>query len=151
MVKIMVYDNFTKKEIIESTKKANEVEIYIQTDDRHDFHSDCISSSLSLERIDDLPYDEDGKVPVCIEIMNKEDYSNTIIANSSVSWEDFGWEDDDKIAIIMVDYKHIKIKSIVPRLVELYGESEAREFIQEWETEDDYCTEYLFNKAYHLL
>lgn len=149
----MVYDKLTKKEIIERAKNVNEVEIYVQTDDyaNHDFHSDFISSSLSLEHIDDLPYDENGEVPVCIEIMDKEDYSNSIIANSSVSWEDFGWEDDDKIAIIMLDYKHIKIKTIMPKLVEMYGEREAHGLLKEWETEDDYCTEYLFNKAYNLL
>ena len=35
-------------------------------------------------------------------LMNKEEYSNTILANCGTTWEDYGFDDADKILVIKV-------------------------------------------------
>jgi len=94
---------YTKSQIIEKTKSANYVEIYRLWDRSHGIYSDYLESDVDIETIDDLPYNIKGEVDVDIEIMDKEDYSNSVIANSSVTWEDFGWEDDEKVAVIILN------------------------------------------------
>ena len=99
---------YTKKEIIEKTKSANYVEIYLLRDTSHRIHSDNIVSDVDFETIEDLPYNIKGQVDVDIEIMDKEDYSNSVIANTSVTWEDFGWEDYEKVAVIILNEQTLK-------------------------------------------
>lgn len=94
---------YTKEEIIEKTKSANHVEIYRLWDRRHGIHSDYLDSDVNIETIDDLPYNSNGQVDVDIDIMDKEDYCSTVIANSSVTWEDFDWDDNDKVAVIILN------------------------------------------------
>lgn len=94
---------YTKSQITEKTKSANYVEIYTKKNAQGEIHTDNLDSSAELVTIDDLPYNINGEVDADIEIMDKEDYSHSVLANSSVSWEDFGWEDNDKVAIIILN------------------------------------------------
>lgn len=94
---------YTKSQIIEKTNSANYVEIYTKKNAQGEIHTDNLDSSVELDTIDNLPYNVKGEVDVDIEIMDKEDYSHSVLANSSASWEDFGWEDDEKVAVIILN------------------------------------------------
>jgi hypothetical protein len=57
------------------------------------FHTDRINS------VDD--YSESDEVTE-YELMNREDYSQSVLANSSVSWEEYGLDDRDKILVVKI-------------------------------------------------
>ena len=97
----MVTREFTKQEIIEITKDANYVDIYWLKNPNGEIHTDNLYSSADVDHIDDIPFDEDGKVDACIEIMGREDYANTVLANSSIFAEDV-LDKDETVAIIVL-------------------------------------------------
>ena len=74
-------------------------ELYKYTDRTHRLHTDFIES-LDQD-VNELPFDEKDEIDVDIQEMDKEDYSNSILANSSVAWEDM-FEDDEKVVVIVV-------------------------------------------------
>ena len=57
------------------------------------FHTDRIKS------VDD--YSESDEVTE-YELMNREDYSQPVLANSPVSWEEYGLDDRDKILVVKI-------------------------------------------------
>lgn len=96
---------YTKQEIVNATKNATFIETYTYTDQTRRIHTDTVryigDGSLDKTEIEALPYDTNGEVDVDIELMDKEDYSNTILANSCERWED-ACDEDDIIAVIVV-------------------------------------------------
>ena len=103
----MIYDSYTKEQIIERTKDAALIETYVLTGLGRGIHTDNLkyvgTGTFDNQEIENLPFDEDGKVEVNIEIMDKEDYERTVLANSSESWSDYDLKDDDKIAVIILN------------------------------------------------
>lgn len=103
----MIYDSFTKEEIIERTNQAAMIETYVLTGLGRGIHTDNLKyvglAEFDNREIDNLPFDEEGKVEVNIEIMGKEDYEKTVLANCSQSWSDYDLADDDKIAVIILN------------------------------------------------
>jgi hypothetical protein len=102
----MIYNSYTKQEIIESTKDAALIETYVLTGLGRGIHTDNLkyvgTSTFDIQEIENLPFDEDGKVEADIEIMGKEDYEGTVLANCCDVWpEDL--TDDDKIAVIILN------------------------------------------------
>ena len=57
------------------------------------FHTDRIKC------VDD--YSESDEVTE-YELMNREDYSQPVLANSPVSWEEYGLDDRDKILVVKI-------------------------------------------------
>lgn len=96
---------YTKEELIELAKEATVVETYEYTDKTHRIHTDTVkyigNSEYDNTEIEALPYDENGEVDVDAELMDREDYEHTILANCCTPWEDM-FEDDDKILVIAV-------------------------------------------------
>ena len=95
---------YTKQEIIDCTKEAALIETYVFTGNNHRIHTDNIkyvgSGTFDNEEIENLPF-VDGEADADIHIMSKEEYEESVLANSSESWpEDLN--DDDKIAVIII-------------------------------------------------
>lgn len=59
------------------------------------------NSSFDNSEIDELPFDDNGEVDADVELMDREDYERTILANCSSSWEDM-YDDGDKVLVIVV-------------------------------------------------
>lgn len=57
------------------------------------FHTDRIKA------VDDY---SDADEVIEWQLMDKEDYSNSILANVCTTWEDFGFEEDDKILVVKI-------------------------------------------------
>ena len=71
-----------------------DVEVYVDKwNYRAGFHTDRIES------VDD--YSDKSEV-LEYELMDKEMYSATVLANVGLTWEDYGLDDDDKILVIKV-------------------------------------------------
>ena len=103
-----MFTTYTKQEIIEATAKAALVETYKQTDLGRGIHTDNIkyigTGTFDNQEIENLPYDENGEIEVDITIMDKEEYTSTVLANCCEEWpEDLS--DDDTIAVIIVKNK----------------------------------------------
>ena len=88
-----------KQQIKDALKDAKEIEVYKYTDSAHRIHTDFIES-VEMDA-DALPYDDNGEIDADVILMDEEEYSRTILANSCVSTKDF-WEGDDKIGIIVL-------------------------------------------------
>lgn len=104
----MLYLTYTKQEIIDKTANAALIETYELTGLGRGIHTDNLryigTGTFDNQEIENLPYNEYGEVEVDIRIMDKEDYSSTVIANSCEEWpEDLS--DDDTIAVIIVKSK----------------------------------------------
>lgn len=102
----MIYDSYTKAEIIERTKDAALIETYVLTGLGRGIHTDNLkyigTSTFDNQEIENLPFDKEGKVEANIEMMGKDDYEQTVLANSCEEWpEDL--TDDDKIAVIILN------------------------------------------------
>ena len=96
---------YNKQELIEKAKEASFVETYEYVGKNHSVHTDTVkyigNSSFDISEIDALPFDENGEVDADVELMDREDYERTILANCSSSWEDM-YDDGDKVLVIVV-------------------------------------------------
>lgn len=102
----MIYNSYTKQEIIEATKDAALIETYVLTGLGRGIHTDNLkyvgTSTFDIQEIENLPFDEDGKVEANINLMDKEEYERTVLANSSEEWPT-DLTPTDKIAVIIVN------------------------------------------------
>lgn len=64
------------------------------------FHSDRV---VSVE-----DYSDSDEVIEC-SLMDKDEYSSTILANVGTSWEDFGFDDTDKILVLKINSKGVTL------------------------------------------
>ena len=96
---------YNKSELIARAAEATLVETYEYTGKNHRIHTDTVkyigNSNFDNSESEALPYDENGEVDVDVELMDKEDYERSILANSCTSWEDM-YQEDDKILVIVV-------------------------------------------------
>lgn len=96
---------YTKDQLIKLTESATSIETYKYQFSNGNIHTDNVeyigNGSFDKSEIDNLAYDESGEVDVDVEIMDADRYSNTILANSSVSIEE-GNDPTDTIAVIVV-------------------------------------------------
>lgn len=69
-------------------------EVYVDKwQHQYGFHTD---------RVDCIDDYSDSDEAIEYDLMDKEDYSNSILANTCTSWEDYGYKDSDKILVIKV-------------------------------------------------
>lgn len=105
---------YNKSELIARAEKATIVETYEYTGKNHRIHTDTVkyigNSNFDKSEIEDLPYDENGEVDVDVQLMEREDYETTILANCSSSWKDM-YADDDKILVIVVKDRRTRYES----------------------------------------
>lgn len=96
---------YNKSELINRAAEATLVETYEYTGKNHRIHTDTVkyigNSNYDNSEIEALPYDEKGEVDVDVELMDREDYENTILANRSNTWDDM-YAEDDKILVIVL-------------------------------------------------
>ena len=94
-----------KQQIIDETKQAAMIEVYRLTGLGRGIHTDNLEyigyGEFDSREIDTLPLDENGEVDVDINLMGKEEYESTVLANSSEEWPT-DLSDTDKIAVIIV-------------------------------------------------
>lgn len=89
---------YTKNEL-QAMVNCKYYEIYKYNDHTHRIHTDTVHP---LEQdINKLPYDDRGEVDVDVKDMDKEEYSRSMLANTSARWEDM-FEDDDRVLVIVV-------------------------------------------------
>ena len=88
-----------KKQITSALREANEIEVYEYTDSTCRIHTDFIDS-LDLD-LDSLPYNAQGEIDVDIFVMDEKEYASTVLANSSISTEEF-WVDGYKIGVVVL-------------------------------------------------
>lgn len=96
--------SYTKEEVKKMAAQAAEVEIYrFNQADRfvrgiHTDNTACLDMS-----IDNLPEDFTGQV----ELMDEEEYGNTILANSSMDadFEDWHGSKDAKVLVVVLSYE----------------------------------------------
>lgn len=94
----------TKEEVKKMADQAAEVEIYRfnQTDRYvHGIHTD--NTACMDMKVDDLPDEFKGDV----QLMDEEEYGNTILANSSISadFEDWYGDKDAKVLVVVLSYE----------------------------------------------
>ena len=96
---------YNKQELIERAKEATFVETYEYVGKNHSIHTDTVkyigNSSFDISEIDALPFDDNGEVDADVELMDREDYERTILANCSSTWDDL-FDDGDKVLVIVV-------------------------------------------------
>ena len=99
--------SYTKQELQKFFEKsgAEYLEIYAYTDTTNNLHTDCIDSAYDsngaeITSIEQLP---DGDIKCDWQVMDAEDYSHSILANSCVSFSDI-FAPDDKVFVIVLDY-----------------------------------------------
>lgn len=96
---------YNKSELIAMAAQAAAVETYEYTGKNHSIHTDTVryigNGLFDNSEIEELPYDENRKVDVDVELMTRETYETTILANSSSSWDDM-FTDNDKILVIIL-------------------------------------------------
>ena len=96
--------SYTREEVKKMAAQAAEVEIYrFNQADRYirGIHTDntaCLDMS-----VDNLPDEFTGKV----ELMDEEEYDNTILANSSMDadFEDWHGSKDAKVLVVVLSYE----------------------------------------------
>ena len=95
-----------KQQIIDETKQAAMVEVYRLTGLGRGIHTDNLeyigSGDFDSREIDTLPFDENGEADVDINLMDKEEYESTVLANSCEEWPT-DLTPTDKIAVIIVN------------------------------------------------
>ncbi len=95
-----------KQQIIDETKQAAMVEVYRLTGLGRGIHTDNLeyigSGDFDSREIDTLPFDENGEADVDINLMGKEEYESTVLANSCEEWPT-DLTPTDKIAVIIVN------------------------------------------------
>lgn len=96
---------YNKKQLLEEAQNARFIEVYKYTDSNRRIHTDHVeyigNGNLDISEIDTLPYNEKGEVDADVQLMNRNDYESTILANSGQRWED-GLEENDKILVIVI-------------------------------------------------
>ena len=96
---------YNKQELIERAKEASFVETYEYVGKNHSIHTDTVkyigNGSGDNSEIDALPFDENGEVDADVELMDREDYERTILANCGTTWDDM-FDDGDKVLVIVV-------------------------------------------------
>lgn len=96
---------YNKSELIARAAEASFVETYEYTDRSHRIHTDFVkyigNGNFDNSEIEELQYDENGEIDVDVQLMDKEDYESTILANCSPSWDEM-YSEDDKILVIVV-------------------------------------------------
>lgn len=87
----------TIREVIQNHYgKYDNYEVYVERGQhRLGFHTDRV------KELDRGEYDYDGEQAIEWELMNKDDYSTSILANSSVEFGDI-YNDEDKILVIKI-------------------------------------------------
>lgn len=71
-----------------------DIEVYVDKwSHQAGFHTDRIEASDE--------YSDSSEV-LEYELMDKETYSSTILANVGLTWEDYGLDDNDKILVIKI-------------------------------------------------
>lgn len=96
--------NYTRNEIKQMAAQAAEVEIYHFTQlDRYirSIHTDN-TACLDIT-VDNLPEEFKGDV----QLMDEEEYENTLLANSSMSadFEDWYGDKDAKVLVVVLSYE----------------------------------------------
>lgn len=93
-----MFTNYSKKEIAEMAKSCVAVEFYTYMDNNHaSLHTDSLQS-VDID-VEDLP----EEITADVHCMDMEDYDNTVLANVSVSHQDFGWSDGDKVLVVILE------------------------------------------------
>ena len=96
--------SYTKEEVNKMAAQAAEVEIYRFTQqDRYirGIHTDN-TDSMDV-KVDDLPDEFKGEV----QLMDEEEYDNTLLANSSMSADFESWygDKDAKVLVVVLSYE----------------------------------------------
>lgn len=102
----------TIKEIMDNYDgEFNAVEVFESKNNRKSFHTD------QIQALDDSMYSLSDEV-LDYELMDEEDYNNTVCANSSVSFSDV-YEDNDKVLVILVQpekvFTYIHVSAPAPK------------------------------------
>lgn len=59
-------------------------------------------AGFHTDRIEAVDEYSDSSEVLEYELMDKEMYSNTVLANVGLTWEDYGLDDNDKILVIKI-------------------------------------------------
>lgn len=86
-------------------EKADYVEIYVETNPNGNLYPHTDTVRYISDDIDIIP--EIDLTKIYIDLMSKDDYENTILANSSVSFTEM-FDEDDKIFVIVLPYGTIQ-------------------------------------------
>ena len=96
---------YTREQLKLAVRESTLIETYQYTGIDHRIHTDTVkyigNSNFDNSEIDELPFDENGFIEADVFIMDEEDYSRTILANTSTTWADM-FEPDDKVAVIVI-------------------------------------------------
>lgn len=96
---------YNKKQLLEEARKARFIEVYKYTGTNRRIHTDNVeyigNGNLDISEIDALPFNKKGEVNADVQLMSRNDYESTILANSGLRWED-GLEEGDKILVIVI-------------------------------------------------
>ena len=95
---------YTKEEVKKMAAQAAEVEIYrFNKADRYirGIHTD--NTACMDMKVDDLPDEFKGEV----QLMDEEEYDNTLLANSSMSadFDDWYGDKDAKVLVVVLSYE----------------------------------------------
>lgn len=95
---------YTKEEVKKMAAQAAEVEIYrFNKADRYirGIHTD--NTACMDMKVDDLPDEFKGEV----QLMDEEEYENTLLANSSMSADFESWygDKDAKVLVVVLSYE----------------------------------------------
>lgn len=138
----------TVKEILKKyyTKDVVDFEVYVDKfKPKLGFHTDFIQS------VED--YSDDDKV-IDFEVMDKDDYSNSILAGSNISWEDYGYDDENKILVIKIkqeieENKSLKVTESIKESFEYDGAIPLVELMEILDDEWKYSRGGLFGESSH--
>ena len=72
---------------------------YVDFEVYRNFNSNRLGFHTDRINVDD--YSESDEVTE-YELMNREDYSQSVLANSPVSWEEYGLDARDKILVVKI-------------------------------------------------
>lgn len=96
---------YTKDELKELAREADYVEVYRYTNENHTIHTDnveyCGNGCFDANEIDNIIYDSNNMVEADAVIMNDAEYSQTILANDAMSWQEM-YKENDKVLVIVI-------------------------------------------------
>lgn len=91
-------NTYSLQELNEIVKKATDVELYQFVSNDLKIHTDTIVA-MDSNAIEQL-FEHVDVIEAKVELMGKEEYSKTILANSSSEWDEL-FNDDDIVAVIV--------------------------------------------------
>lgn len=98
----------SKDYIYRMAEKAAFVEVYQYISRKHSIHTDNIeyvgNSTFDNTELMVIPFNADGDVKADVVLMDKEEYSNTVLANCGETWENLfpDFDEDDKVLVIVL-------------------------------------------------